>query len=77
MRDRKDFTPDLPLLDVPALVVGAEEDRAVPLEYSRILARTLPRASLCTIPGAGHMANLERPERFNDCLLEFLRNFEF
>ena len=74
MRDRKDFTPDLPLLDLPALVIGAEKDRAVPLEHSRILAGGLPRATLCTIPEAGHMANLEQPEAFNKCLLEFLRS---
>jgi pimeloyl-ACP methyl ester carboxylesterase len=73
IRDRKDFTPDLPLLDVPALVVGATEDRAVPLEHSRVLARGLPRAELCTIEDAGHMANLERPEAFNRCLLEFVK----
>ncbi|MBE0596965.1 MAG: alpha/beta hydrolase [Desulfuromonadales bacterium] len=72
MRDRKDFLPDLPLLDLPALVVGAELDRAIPLEHSRIIADRLPRATLCTIPQAGHMANLEQPEAFNRCLLDFL-----
>lgn len=77
MRDRKDFTPDLPLLDLPALVVGAEADRAVPLQYSEAIARALPRATLCTVPDAGHMANLEQPEAFNKCLLDFLRGLEW
>lgn len=72
MRDRKDYTNLLPSFDLPALVVGAEADRAVPPEHSRQLAERLPNARLCMVEGAGHMANLERPEAFNACLLDFL-----
>ena len=72
MRDRRDYLELLPSFRLPALVVGAEEDRAVPPEHSRVLADRLPNARLCMIPGAGHMANLERSEAFNACLLEFL-----
>jgi len=74
MRDRKDYVDLLPSFDLPALVVGAEADRAVPPEHSRVLAEGLPNARLCMIPEAGHMANLERPEAFNICLLDFLNN---
>jgi pimeloyl-ACP methyl ester carboxylesterase len=72
MRDRQDYTHLLPSFDLPALVIGAEADRAVPPEHSRLLAERLPNARLCMISGAGHMANLEQPEAFNACLLEFL-----
>jgi len=72
MRDRKDYPELLPTFDLPALVIGAEQDRAVPLEHSRLLAEGLPQGSLCVIGGAGHMANMERPEAVNACLLEFL-----
>ena len=37
------------------------------------LAAGLPRGKLCVIPRAGHLANLERPKEFNDCLMKFLR----
>ncbi|MFA5516544.1 MAG: alpha/beta fold hydrolase [Desulfuromonadales bacterium] len=74
MRDRKDFMPDLALLDVPALVVGAEKDRAIPLEQSRRIAAGLPRATFRSIPEAGHLANLEQPEAFNRCLVDYLQN---
>ncbi len=73
MRDRKDFTPDLPLLDVPSLVVGAELDRTMSVDLSRAIARDLPRATLCIVPEAGHMANLEQPEAYNRCLIDFLQ----
>jgi pimeloyl-ACP methyl ester carboxylesterase len=72
MRDRKDYIDLLPSFELPALVIGAEADRAVPPEHSRLLAEALPNARLCMIAEAGHMANLERPEAFNTCLLEFL-----
>lgn len=72
MRDRKDYVDALPSLKLPALVVGAELDRAVPPEHSRVLAEGLPNGRLRIIEGAGHMANLEQPEAFNACLLEFL-----
>jgi pimeloyl-ACP methyl ester carboxylesterase len=72
MRDRRDYVDLLGRFDVPSLVIGAERDRAVPLEHSRILEQGLPSARLCVIPGAGHMANLENPEAFNRCMLEFL-----
>jgi 3-oxoadipate enol-lactonase len=73
MRDRKDFTPDLPLLDFPSLVIGAELDQTMSVELSHVLARELPRATLGIIPDAGHMANLEQPEAYNKCLIDFLQ----
>lgn len=77
IRDRKDYFPDLPLLDFPSLVIGAEEDKAVPIEHARHIAERLPRATFCAIPEAGHMANLEQPEVFTRCLLDFLEEQGF
>jgi len=74
MRDRKDSVELLSTFDLPALVIGAELDRAVPLEHSQALAKGLPTVALKVIEGAGHMANLEKPEIFNRCLVEFLQN---
>ena len=73
MAGRKDSTPLLGKLPIPALVIGAEEDRAMPLENVRIFTEALPQSSSCIIPGAGHMVNMEQTEAFNACLLEFLK----
>ena len=73
MAGRKDSTPLLVKLPIPALVIGAEEDRAMPLENVRIFTEALPQSSSCMIPGAGHMVNMEQPEAFNACLMEFLK----
>lgn len=72
MRDRKDYLDLLPTLNVPALVVGAAEDLAIPPAHAEVLAAGLPRAELHIIPHAGHMANLEQPAAFNAILLAFL-----
>jgi pimeloyl-ACP methyl ester carboxylesterase len=75
MRDRDDYVDRLSKLDVPSLVVGAELDMAIPPDHARALAEGLPNAELHIITGAGHMANLEKPEIFNQILLKFLAKF--
>ena len=72
MRERDDAVDKLPAFALPSLVVGAEQDLAVPFEHSQVLAAGLPNSKLTIIPGAGHMANLEQPELFNAALLDFL-----
>lgn len=74
MRDRGDATSLLPSIKVPSLVIGAELDRAVPVEHSRVMAAGIPGAHLTILPGVGHLANLEAPDAFNALLLEFLES---
>lgn len=76
MRERDDFINKLSAYDLPALVVGAEQDMAVPLGHSKELAEGMPDAILKIVPGAGHMANLEKPELFNSALLDFLSQLD-
>ena len=72
MRSRKDYLATLPELRVPAMVVGAEKDLAIPPVHAEALAAGLPDAELHIITDAGHMANLEQPAAFNRALLDFL-----
>jgi len=72
MRERKDCVPLLGSFSQPALVIGADQDQAIPVENARILAEGLPDAELCILHGGGHMVNLEQPEAFNKAILEFL-----
>lgn len=72
MRRRPDSTPALAGIGVPTLVVVGEEDTLTPPAESRIIAAGIPGARLVTLPGAGHLANLEAPEGFNQALLDFL-----
>jgi pimeloyl-ACP methyl ester carboxylesterase len=72
MKDRPDYTQRLGYFHCPCLVIGAAEDRAIPLAESRSLAAGLPAATLAVIPEAGHLASLENPRAVNKVLLDFL-----
>jgi 3-oxoadipate enol-lactonase len=73
MRDRKDYNAFLATIDLPALILRGEDDRLIPQAETEAMQQVLPRASLCAIPGGGHMVNLEQPEAFNACLAGFLQ----
>jgi pimeloyl-ACP methyl ester carboxylesterase len=72
MMDRADATPIVSAVRVPTLVIVGDEDTLTPVEESRRLAETIPAAQLEIIPRAGHLPNLEQPERFNAVLTRFL-----
>jgi 3-oxoadipate enol-lactonase len=65
-----DSTPDLPGIDVPALVITSKEDTLIPAEVSGPMAEAIPGAELLVIEGAGHLSNLEQPDAFNEALEE-------
>ncbi|MEM9561538.1 MAG: alpha/beta fold hydrolase [Actinomycetota bacterium] len=67
-----DHRPDLPSIDVPTLVVVGDEDRVTGLAAAEALADGIPGAELAVIDAAGHLANQERPEAFNEVLVRFL-----
>ena len=54
------------------LVICGEDDKITPPEHSAEICRILPDASFVAVPGAGHVALLERPDVVNPALLEFL-----
>lgn len=74
MRDRKDFTPMLPKVEQPSLVIAGAEDRAAPLEVAHILIEGLHGCRSTVIEHAGHMLNMEQPELFNRTLIDFLKS---
>jgi pimeloyl-ACP methyl ester carboxylesterase len=58
-------------IDVPTLVVVGERDEQF-LSGARYLASNVPGAVHMVIPGAGHAANIEEPEAFNEAVTGFL-----
>lgn len=67
-----DVEPRYPTIDVPTLVVWGEEDAWLPLEQGRRLAATIPGARLETVPGAGHLVQLDQPVRLATVLHRWL-----
>ena len=63
----------LPDFKVPSLVVVGANDEPF-LKASDYMAAKIPGAKKIVIPGAGHAANIDQPETFNEAVLGFLRD---
>jgi pimeloyl-ACP methyl ester carboxylesterase len=56
------------LRDLPVLISCGDLDVLTPLSHSELMAASLPDAELQVMPGAGHMAKLDRHEVVNAAL---------
>lgn len=75
-------TEDIPLtppaimrlaeLRMPTLLIVGDRDILDFIELTRQLAAEIPQAQLATIPGVAHLPNMEKPEEFNNIVLDFL-----
>lgn len=61
-------------ITIPTLIICGREDTVTPLEKSEYLKQHIQGATLEIIDDAGHVSNLEQPNKFNECLSEFLIN---
>ena len=62
---------ELSEIDCPALVAVGEKDDAF-LRAADVMTARLPRVERETIPGAGHIVNIDESEAFNAIALRFL-----
>jgi 3-oxoadipate enol-lactonase len=71
-----DQRENLPRIAVPLLCLAAELDKNAPprvLEKMAAQAVNSNDASYACIEAAGHLANMEKPDAFNACVLSFLQ----
>ncbi len=61
----------LPDVTVPVLVVWGEADRMIPVEHGRAYAKAIPGARFVLIPEAGHLPQLETPDRLLAAVTDF------
>lgn len=73
MAERPDSVPDLPTIDVPTLVIVSDLDTLIPASVTATIADRVPGARLEAIEGAGHLSNVERPERFDPLVRDHAR----
>ena len=68
-----DFTEDLPLVDVPTLLVHADDDQMVPISVSALRAIRMLRGAILKIyPGASHGLPMTHAVQLNQDVLGFL-----
>ncbi len=67
--DSSDITAHI---QVPVLLVASTHDQVTPLASMRSMHQIIPASQLYVFDGVGHLSNLERPEEFNELMLDFL-----
>lgn len=72
-----DYTPDLPDVDVPALVTVGRHDWITPVEASEEIADLLPDSRLVVFEESGHSPNLDQQDDYLARFREFLDEIGF
>ena len=72
MAARRDYRKDLPNISTPTLIIAGHEDGVRKPIDAESIHQGIPNSRLEVIDKAGHLMNMEQPERFNQVLLEFL-----
>jgi pimeloyl-ACP methyl ester carboxylesterase len=72
MAARDDSREILARFSGPALVVVGEKDVVTPIERAKQMAELMPKSKLVVLEGAGHLANVEAPQAFNQALGDFV-----
>jgi pimeloyl-ACP methyl ester carboxylesterase len=64
----------LPLIGAPTLLIWGEEDRIVPRNYADRFASAIAGPTrIVMIPGAGHLAELDKPDDVARAVLDWMR----
>ena len=64
--------PDLHSLDIPALIIEADNDPLVEKPLREMLKTTYPSAAIKTLSGAGHFPYLTRADEYSNILEAFI-----
>jgi pimeloyl-ACP methyl ester carboxylesterase len=73
---RWNVTPLVRAVGAPCLLLRGEKDPYVTPETTEEIADRLRSAEVRTLPGAGHICNLDAPELFNRAAREFVARLE-
>jgi pimeloyl-ACP methyl ester carboxylesterase len=57
---------------IPALVVWGESDGVIDTEYGRAFAASFPNAQFAVVPEAGHLPQIEQPDRLLNLVWDFM-----
>lgn len=71
--DLRPLVADLPRLVPPLTLVVGESDGTVSPREAPMVQQLLPAARIVSLPGLGHLAHEEAPERVGDVILEAAR----
>jgi len=75
LMSRPDARTHLASVACPVLVMCGDSDQLTPPVNAREIAALIPGAQLVMVPECGHMLTMEKPDRVNATLLQWLRQF--
>jgi pimeloyl-ACP methyl ester carboxylesterase len=69
----EDLRGALPHIEVPTLLVYGSDDVRAPAAVAEDLHAAIRGSTLVRLPGAGHVCNIEAPDKFNAIIREFVQ----
>jgi pimeloyl-ACP methyl ester carboxylesterase len=69
-----DFRDRLPEVKCPTLLLWGENDNLVPVQDADEFERLIPNAKKIVLDDTGHCPMIERPQTFNEILVDFLED---
>ena len=63
---------DVKKIHIPTILICGSEDRMTPPNRSEYLKEQIEGAQMHVLEGAGHMVALEKPQAFNQAVLDFM-----
>jgi 3-oxoadipate enol-lactonase len=76
MKERSDSTPMLSQISCPVLVTHGIDDQLIPLKEAEQMNQQIPNSLLVKITDAGHLPNIEQPEKYNQTIRDFLHTLD-
>jgi pimeloyl-ACP methyl ester carboxylesterase len=70
---RHNMAKDLPKMHIPTCIIWGKNDTVTPPEVALEFNKLLPNSTLYWIDKCGHAAMMERPDEFNEIMLEWLK----
>jgi 3-oxoadipate enol-lactonase len=74
MKERPDSLPTIQKFDGPSLILHGADDQIIPPSEAEAMKKSMKNARLEIIEEAGHLLNMEQPEKFNHAVVDFLRS---
>ncbi len=72
MRDRKDYTPLLPAIRVPTLILVGQADELTSPALAQSMHELIQGSQIVIIPGAAHLSTLEQPVLVSQAIRRWL-----
>lgn len=63
-------------INIPTLIIAGKEDILTPVKYSEYLNHQIYDTELTFIEGSGHFVMQEKPDEFNEVILNFIKELE-